>query len=106
MPQTFHVAGMNCVQPIAPAFEGPMLQPWPDSISVMPARIDQRRPNARAAAFQVGTSCADPWQRGSAFSPVVIDGTPPSRAFDVRASRPKTPPATGLIAEPPGLLNA
>ena len=56
MPHIFQVPGMNWVQPIAPADDGPMLQPWPDSISVIAASTLARRPNALAAAFHVGTS--------------------------------------------------
>src|SRR3954454_10651216 len=70
MPQRFRVAGMNCVHPSAPALDGPMLQPKADSISVIAARTDQRRPKALAAALQVGTSCPEPWQRGAALRPV------------------------------------
>ena len=53
MPQIFQVAGMNWVQPIAPADDGPMLQPKPDSICVIAARICQRILNALPAAFHV-----------------------------------------------------
>src|SRR5690242_15633242 len=45
---------MNCVQPIAPAFDGPMLQPKPDSIWVIAASTCHLSPKARAAADHVG----------------------------------------------------
>src|SRR3954468_20019800 len=81
---------MNCVHPSAPALDGPMLQPKPDSISVIAARIDQRRPNALAAAFHVGTSGPEPWQRGAALSPVRTCGCRPAfgRAASARSEAP------------------
>ena len=54
---------MNWVQPIAPADEGPMLQPKPDSIWVIAAMICQRILNALPAAFQVALSGDAPEQR-------------------------------------------
>src|SRR3954452_5323014 len=98
MPQRFHVAGMNCVQPRAPAFDGPILQPKPDSISVIAARTVQRRPNAFAAAFQVGTSWGAPWQRGTALSPVLTCGWRPAlgRYASVRSEAP-----SGRTGRPP-----
>ena len=47
---------MNWVQPIAPAEDGPMLQPNPDSICVIAASTCHLSPKARAAAAQVGLS--------------------------------------------------
>src|SRR3954469_26035452 len=77
MPQDFQVAGMNWVQPIAPAEDGPMLQPWADSTSVRPARIVQFRPKARAAPCQIGLRTSVPLQGVGAVSPVVTDGLRP-----------------------------
>src|SRR3954452_5730532 len=88
---------MNCVQPIAPALDGPMLQPCPDSISVIPARTVQRMPNALPAAFHVDRSCAGPWQRGTAFRPVRTDGTPCRRRLELRASRVHVLPPSGRV---------
>jgi hypothetical protein len=86
IPHIFHVAGMNWVQPIAPADDGPMLQPWPDSISVIAASTLARSPNARAAVFHVWTSCRGPRQRGSGLSPDRMVGLPPRRKFERAAS--------------------
>src|SRR5205085_1898759 len=61
-------------QPIAPAEDGPMLQPWADSTSVRPARIVQFRPKARAAPCQIGLRTSVPLQGVGAVSPVVTDG--------------------------------
>src|SRR5690242_11320467 len=53
----------------------------------MPARTDQRMPNALPAAIHVERSWPAPWQRGAALSPLVTDGTPPRRTLDFWASR-------------------
>src|SRR3712207_5636109 len=87
MPQIRQVAGMNWVQPIAPADDGPMLQPKPDSICVIAVRICQRMPNALPAAFQVRLSGAAPEQRRTVGSPVRTRGLRPSDMFD-RDARP------------------
>ena len=54
IPHIFQVEGRNWVQPIAPAEEGPMLQPCADSTSVIAASTLARRPNAFAAARAFG----------------------------------------------------
>src|SRR3954462_10836343 len=104
MPQRFQVAGMNCVQPSAPAFDGPMLQPKPDSISVIAARTVQRRPNAFAAAFHVGMSWPEPWQRGAALRPVRTCGCPPAfgRAASARSEAPTLAGPLTFLARPTG----
>src|SRR3954452_6144616 len=86
MPQDFQVAGMNWVQPIAPADEGPMLQPCADSTSVSPARIDQRRPNAFAAACQIGFRTSEPLQGEGAARPEATEGLRPRLWLLARAS--------------------
>src|SRR3954469_18410949 len=101
MPQRFHVAGMNCVQPSAPALDGPMLQPKPDSISVIAARIDQRRPNALAAAFHVGTSWAEPWQRDAGRRPVRTRACLPALGWAASA-RSDVPAVAGIGARGTG----
>src|SRR3989442_11054 len=94
---------MNCVHPIAPAFDGPMLQPKPDSISVIAARIVQRSPKALAAAFHVGTSCGAPWQRGSARSPVRTCGW---RPWSARSASARSEPRAAPGADLPGARGA
>src|SRR3954452_12128085 len=98
MPQRFHVAGMNCVQPIAPAFDGPMLQPKPDSISVIAAMTDQRRPKALPAAFHVGTSCGAPWQRAAAPRPVRTCGRDLPTLAWAASARSEAPAVAGIGA--------
>src|SRR3954462_8578386 len=91
MPQAFQVAGMNCVQPIAPADDGPMLQPRPDSTWVIPARICQRRPNDLAALFHVCRSAADPEHGCTVATWLRTCGTPPRAWFDGFASTRRLP---------------
>src|SRR3954465_6416503 len=68
-----------------------MLQQNTDAISVIAARTDQRRPNAFAAAFHVGRSCPEPWQRGAALSPLRTRACLP--ALGRRASATSDAPA-------------
>src|SRR4051812_20696419 len=77
---------MNCVQPIAPAEEGPMLQPWADSTSVRPASTLQRRPKARAAPFQIGFRTAVPLHGVGAVRPLATVGLRPRLPLLRRAS--------------------
>src|SRR3954454_9571887 len=103
MPHAFHVAGMNWVQPIAPADDGPMLQPRPDSTCVMPARVCQRRPNERAAAFHVRTSGTEPEHGVTVATWLRTCGTPPRDWFDTFASARRLPALErgGLGFRPP-----
>src|SRR3954449_10829129 len=100
MPQIFQVAGMNWVQPIAPADEGPMLQPKPDSICVIAAMICHLTLNALPAAFHVPVSGDAPEQRATVGRPVLTLGGRPRREFDVNAYRS----SEGMFVVPDGLL--
>src|SRR3954447_22499042 len=88
---------MNCVQRIAPADEGPMLQPWPDSTSVIPARIDQRRPKALAARFQIGVRTAVPLHGVGELSPLRTLGLRP-RLWLLRSAREAIEATAGTLA--------
>src|SRR5918998_2559447 len=78
IPHIRHVAGMNWVQPIAPADDGPMLQPKADSTSVIEAMILQSMPNERPAPRQIGRSWAVPAHRRGLRTPVRTLGLRPS----------------------------
>src|SRR3954453_929547 len=91
MPHWRHVAGMNWVPPTAPALEGPMLQPSPDSIWVIAARIFQFRWNALAADFHVDRSGALPEHGRAMPRPVFTLGAWPIDALELRA-RPSSGP--------------
>src|ERR687895_415227 len=86
MPQIRQVEGRNWVQPIAPADEGPKLQPCADSTSVSPARIRQEMPNALPAPLKIGISGAEPEQRAGERRPELTLGLRPSRWLVLRAS--------------------
>src|SRR4051794_32056028 len=77
---------MNCVQPSAPADDGPMLQPRPDSIVVMAASTFQFSPKALAAAFHVGSSGPLPEHGAAAASPERYEGAYFSARLAVEAS--------------------
>src|SRR5436190_7316597 len=77
---------MNWVQPTAPALEGPMLQPSPDSIWVIAARIFQFRWKALAADFHVERSGTEPEHARVPCSPVFTLGAWPIDEFELRAS--------------------
>src|SRR3954449_368614 len=100
MPQIFQVAGMNWVQPIAPADDGPMLQPKPDSICVIAAMICHLTLNALPAATHVALSGAEPEQRATVGRPVLTLGGRPRREFDENARRS----SDGMLVVPDGLL--
>jgi hypothetical protein len=77
-----------------------MLQPKPDSIWVIAARICQRILNALPAAFQVGLSGDAPEQRLTVGRPVLTFGGRPRREFDENARRS----SDGMFVVPEGLL--
>src|SRR5262245_47661526 len=77
---------MNCVQPIAPAEDGPMLQPCADSTSVRPASTCQRRPNAFAARWKIGFRIEAPLHGDGERSPLVCLGLRPRRRLERLAS--------------------
>src|SRR4051812_5711379 len=91
IPHSRQVAGMNCVQPTAPALDGPMLQPSPDSIWVIAARIFQFRWNAFAAERHVERSGPAPEHGRAVCRPVFTLGAWPIEAFEARA-RPSIGP--------------
>src|SRR3954447_11076199 len=91
MPHALQVAGMNWVHPIAPADDGPMLQPRPDSTCVMPARICQRSPNDFAALFQVCLSAAEPEHGLTVATWLRTCGTAPRAWFDAFARMRRLP---------------
>src|SRR5215213_2453172 len=95
---------MNWVQPIAPADDGPMLQPKPDSIWVIAAMICHLILNALPAAFHVALSGAAPEQRLIVGSPVLTLGGRPRREFEEKAKRS----SDGIVVVPDALppLNA
>src|SRR3989440_12912396 len=82
---------MNWVQPTAPALDGPMLQPRPDSICVIAARIFQLRWNALAADFQVERSGPAPEHGRVTRTPVFTLGAWPIEEVELRA-RPSSGP--------------
>src|SRR5829696_5840601 len=98
MPQIFQVAGMNWVQPIAPADDGPMLQPKPDSIWVIAAMTCHLTLKALPAAFQVGLSGEAPEQRLIVARPVLTFGGRPRREFEENARRS----SEGMFVVPDG----
>src|SRR4051794_36771439 len=77
---------MNCVQPIAPAEDGPMLQPWADSTSVSPASTVQRTPKALPARWKIGVSAAAPLHAAGERRPLTIFGLRPRLWLLRRAS--------------------
>src|SRR4051794_213606 len=79
MPHPSQVAGMNCVQPAAPALEVPMLHPKPDSTWVIAASTCHLSSKALAAASQIGRSaCAAPAQGAMSFSPELTERACPA----------------------------
>ena len=49
-PEVSQVDGKNCIGPIAPAVDGPMFAPWPDSTIPTAARMYQSSPNPYSLA--------------------------------------------------------
>src|SRR5687768_5698535 len=88
---------MNCVQPIAPAEDGPMLQPCADSTSVSPASTCQRRPNAFAARWKIGLRIFESLHGDGERRPLVCLGLRPRRKL-LRAASEVSEATFGVLA--------
>src|SRR5918911_1110774 len=74
VPQRSQVAGMNCIQPTAPAELGPMLRPKFDSILLIAARTCHGIPYAAPARCHRASSWANVSVRGASVETVQPGG--------------------------------